>query len=119
MNYIKHLTAFYDKVASDNRLFPSHISLYMALFQYWNLNHFINPVSICRKEVLQLCKTGSLNAYHKCLHDLHAWGYIVYAPSHNQFVGSLVSLYNFDTPTDTTTDTTVAPFYKQYKRSKQ
>lgn len=102
MNYIKHLSAFYEKVVSDNRLFPSHISLYLALFQYWNFNHFHNPVSISRKEVMQLCKIGSLNTYHKCLHDLHSWGYIAYEPSHNQFVGSSVSLYNFDTTTDTT-----------------
>jgi hypothetical protein len=69
----------------------------MALFQFWNINHFQNPVSICRKEVLQLSKIGSYNTYHKCLHDLHNYGYIKYKPSHNQFIGSLVHLYNFDT----------------------
>ncbi len=97
MNYIKHLTAFYELVSSDNRLFPSHVSLYMALFQFWNINHFENPVSICRKEVLQLSKIGSYNTYHRSLHDLHSFGYIKYEPSHNQFIGSLVHLYNFDT----------------------
>lgn len=84
-------------VSLDDRLFPSHISLYMALFQIWNANRFENPVSIYRKEVLRLCKIGSLNTYHKCLHDLHDFGYIKYEPSHNQFIGSVVSLYNFDT----------------------
>jgi hypothetical protein len=69
----------------------------MALFQFWNINHFENPVSICRKEVLQLSKIGSYNTYHRCLHDLHSFGYIKYEPSHNQFIGSLVHLYNFDT----------------------
>ncbi|MDF1548917.1 MAG: hypothetical protein P1P88_13920 [Bacteroidales bacterium] len=97
MNYIRHLTAFFEKAISDNRLFPTHVSLYMALFQFWNLNHFKNPVSICRSEVLQLSKIGSYNTYHKCLHDLHNFGYIKYEPSHNQFIGSLVHLYNFDT----------------------
>ena len=102
MNYIRHLTAFYEMVSSDDRLFPSHISLYMALFQLWNLNHFKNPVSICRKDTLQLSKIGSYNTYHKCLHDLHSFGYIKYEPSHNQFIGSKVHLYSFDTSTDTT-----------------
>jgi hypothetical protein len=97
MNYIRHLTAFFEKAISDNRLFPTHVSLYMALFQFWNLNHFKNPVSICRNEVLKLSKIGSYNTYHKCLHDLHSFGYIKYEPSHNQFIGSLVHLYNFDT----------------------
>ncbi|MFN8258051.1 MAG: hypothetical protein U0W24_20345 [Bacteroidales bacterium] len=69
----------------------------MALFQLWNLNHFENPVSIWRNHVLQLSKIGSFNTYHKCLHDLHSFGYIKYEPSHNQFKGSLVHLYNFDT----------------------
>lgn len=97
MNYIRHLTAFFEKAISDNRLFPTHVSLYMALFQFWNLNHFKNPISICRDEVLKLSKIGSYNTYHKCLHDLHNFGYIKYEPSHNQFIGSLVHLYNFDT----------------------
>jgi hypothetical protein len=97
MNYIKHLSAFFEIVADDNSLFPTHISLYMALFQFWNLNRFQNPVSICRKEILQLSKIGSYNTYHKCMHDLHRLGYIKYEPSHNQFIGSLVHLYNFDT----------------------
>lgn len=34
MNYIKHLTGFYEKVALDNTLNPTHISLYIALFQF-------------------------------------------------------------------------------------
>jgi hypothetical protein len=102
MNYIKHLSAFYEKMVSDDRLFPTHVSLYLALFQYWNYYHFRSPIIISRKEIIQLCKIGSLNTYHKCLHDLHNWGYIRYEPSHSQFKGSWVGMYNFDTTTDTT-----------------
>ncbi len=38
MNYIKHLTGFFEKVGADFDLNPTHISLYMAIFQLWNQN---------------------------------------------------------------------------------
>lgn len=46
MKYIKHLTGFYEKVALDCNLNPTHISLYFALFQLWNFNRFRNPIRI-------------------------------------------------------------------------
>ena len=97
MNYIKHLSAFYEKVSTDNRLNPSHVSLYMALFQLWNLNRFENPISINRDQTLRLSKIGSNHTYHKCLHELRDFGYIIYYPSHNPLKGSLVHLCIFDT----------------------
>jgi hypothetical protein len=106
----------------------------MALFQMWNINRFENPFQINRSEVLQLCKIGSLNTYHKCLNELHTYGYIQYIPSHNPMKGSLINLYTFDTTdsttldansiqpqynprrkNDTTDDTTLAPLYKHSK----
>ena len=36
MNYIKLLNAAFEKFYFDDRLNPTHISLYMALFQEWN-----------------------------------------------------------------------------------
>jgi hypothetical protein len=97
MNYIRHLTAFYEKVAADNRLNPSHISMYLALFQVWNFNRFQNPVSVCREQILLLSRIGSLHTYFKCLYNLHSWGYIEYLPSRNPVKGSLVNLCIFAT----------------------
>lgn len=96
MNYIRHLTGFYDRIQSDNRLNPTHISLYLALFQFWNLNHFQNPISISRNEMMRLSKISALGTYHKCIKQLQEFGYIVYEPSFNPYKGSLVHLYNFD-----------------------
>ncbi len=104
MNYIKHLSTFFEIVAEDNRLNALHVSLYITLFQYWNLNRFENPFQINRGEVLKICKIGSLNTYHKCLHELHDYGYLEYLPSHNPMKGSLINLYNFDTTDNTTLD---------------
>lgn len=96
MNYIRHLTGFYDKIQQDERLNPTHISLYLALFQFWNINHFQNPISISRNEMMRLSKISALGTYHKCIKELQAFGYIEYIPSFNPYKGSLVNLYNFE-----------------------
>ena len=95
MNYIKHLTGFFDRVAKDKLLNPTHVSLYIALFQFWNCNRFKNPISISRDEVMRISKISSKATYHKCLKNLHAQGYIKYEPSYNPFKGSHVFLFNF------------------------
>ncbi|WP_321540161.1 transcriptional regulator [Flavobacterium piscinae] len=95
MNYIKHLTGFFEKVAIDKKLNPTHISLYIALFQFWNCNRFKNPISINRDEVMRISKISSKATYHKCLKNLHNLGYINYEPSYNPFKGSHVILFNF------------------------
>lgn len=95
MNYIKHLTGFFEKVAVDKALNPTHVSLYMSLFQFWNCNRFKNPISISRDELMRISKISSKATYHKCLKNLHSLGYINYEPSYNPFKGSHVYLFNF------------------------
>lgn len=90
MNYIKHLSGFFQKIIYDTDLNPTHVSLYMALFQTWNLNRFQNPISITRNEMMRISKIYSKATYHKCINELHAKEYIKYEPSHNPFKGSLI-----------------------------
>lgn len=90
MNYILHLNGFFGRVSGDYRLNPTHISLYMALFQQWNVHRFRNPISIAREEVMATSHIHSRVTYHKCLRELHAWGYLQYVPSFNHYRGSLV-----------------------------
>jgi hypothetical protein len=97
MNYIKHLTAVLFQISNDNRLNASHVSLYIALFQLWNINRFQNPLSINRNDTMAISKIGSKSTYHKCLVDLNNWKYLEYKPSHNPMIGSLVNLYTFGT----------------------
>lgn len=97
MNYIKHLTAVLLQISNDNRLNASHVSLYIALFQLWNINRFQNPISINRNDTMAISKIGSKSTYHKCLVDLNNWKYLEYKPSHNPMIGSLVNLYTFGT----------------------
>ncbi|MBX2900274.1 MAG: hypothetical protein KF775_11520 [Cyclobacteriaceae bacterium] len=92
MNYIRHLLAFFDRVALDERLNPTHISLYMALFQYWNYNRFQSPISISRSEMMAVSKIHAKATYHKVIKELHEYGLIIYRPSYNPFRGSEVEL---------------------------
>lgn len=97
INYIKHLNGVFLSFSKDNRLNPTHISLYLALFQIWNEYHFKETFFIDRAEVMQLSKVGSKTTYHRCIKELSHWNYILYLPSHNPFRGSKVKLFNFGT----------------------
>ena len=105
MNYIRHLNGFFIRMSEDQRITSLHISLYMALFQVWNLNRFQNPFTIVRDEMMQLSRIGSVNTYARCIKQLQEWGYIRYVHTSNMYVGSLVTCISFDTATDTTRDT--------------
>lgn len=106
VNYIGHLTAFYERISEDDRLHSSHVSLYNALFQFWNQNRFENPISISRTDVMRIAKIGSKNTYTKCLKELHEWKYIDYKPSNNPLKGSLIYLPNFGNSSGSTTGST-------------
>jgi hypothetical protein len=96
MNYIKHLTGFFEKVSTDYDLNPTHISLYMAIFQLWNQNRFQNPISISRDELMRISKIASTATYHKCIKELQEREYIEYNPSFNPFKGSTLNVLNLD-----------------------
>src|SRR5690554_5171517 len=107
VNYISHLNAFFMTISKDTRLNPSHISLYMALFNIWNINRFPTEFIIIRDEVMKLSKIGSKSTYHRCLKQLDTWKYLRYFPSHNSFKGSRISLFIFGTTTGQPLDSAV------------
>lgn len=82
---------------SDQRLSSNHVSMYLSLFNFWNLNRFENPVPINRNEVMKAAKISSFSTYTKCLKQLHDWKYLEYIPSFNPLQGSRVNLYGFCT----------------------
>jgi hypothetical protein len=97
MNYIRHLNAFFSLIRSDNRLTSSHVSLYLALFQYWNFNRFQNPFPVYRENMMQLSKIGSKNTYHKCIKELHQAQYILYHPAVSKYQPVKISMIRLDT----------------------
>ena len=129
VNYIKHLNAVFLLFSKDNRLNPTHISLYMALFQLWNTNRFPREFFINRSEVMQLSKIGSKSTYHRCIKELHHWSYIIYSPSHNPYKGSKINILQNQTTTkqvqahnnpnlETTIKQALVPIYKHIQTNK-
>lgn len=106
MNYVSHLNAIFKRFAADPKLNPTHISLYMALFQFWNISRFATVLFINREEVMKMSKIGSLATYHRCLKKLHQGKYIIYLPSHNPYKNSQIKFLKFETTSGTTTETT-------------
>lgn len=76
------LSAFYFRACSDNRLSPSHLSLYVALLlerggaYEWR--------SIDKVRIMQLAKICSRVTYHKVIRELFSYGYIEYRPSYEK-----------------------------------
>ncbi len=91
--YIQQLTDFFIAIKKDERIGTSHISLYMALFEFWNQNHFKNPITFTRKSIMTLSKINSISTYHKVIKDLHNLGYICYIPSFHPANGSQVYIF--------------------------
>ncbi|SHJ12821.1 hypothetical protein SAMN05443429_1104 [Cruoricaptor ignavus] len=71
---------------------PTHISLYLAIFQFWNVNQFKNPIYVSRNELMKLSKISSYTTYHKCIKDLEATGLIEYFPSYNPSKGTMINV---------------------------
>ncbi len=95
MNYIRLLTDVTERFKTDDRLNATHISIYYALFQYWNLFRFRKQFFVQREEIMQASKVGSLSTYHRCINDLSRWNYIAYLPSRNPLKGSQVKMAVF------------------------
>ena len=92
MNYIKLLNAAFEKFFFDDRLNPTHISLYMALFQEWNSSRFADEFFVNRRELMRAAKIGSKSTYHRCIVELDSWSYLTYFPSNNPYKGSKIKM---------------------------
>ena len=100
MNYIKHLTGFFNRISNEESLNPTHISLYLTLFQCWNVNRFKNPITISRDEMMKGSKIASKATYHKCIKELQRLKFLDYFPSYNPYSGTEVFMINFSEGTN-------------------
>jgi hypothetical protein len=89
---VRELTDFYNAIREDNRITTTHISLYMALFELWNGNDFHNPIQVTGRKIMEAAKISGLATFHKCIRDLDAFSYILYMPSRNPAISSMVNL---------------------------
>jgi len=92
MQMFEPLTVFYEAIADDARIGTTHISLYMALLQQWNLNGGMNPINITRVIIMKAAKINARYTYNKCMNNQQEFGYITYLPSSNPCRRSTVFL---------------------------
>jgi len=92
MEQKKTLPNFFKAISCDPRIGLSHICLYVTLLQYFQLQDEIDPVLIKSNEVMRTSKIAGLATYHRCIRELHDFGYIRYIPSYNHRQKSRVFL---------------------------
>ncbi len=92
MELFPPLTDFFEAIEDDVRISTTHISLYMALLQQWNIKGGMNPVTVFRSSIMKAAKINARYTYNKCMNNLQEFGYITYFPSSNQFVAGIVYL---------------------------
>lgn len=82
---------FLKKAAADNRLLPTHISLFMAIF-FYSKDDAKSAFQVCRRKLMQFARIKSIATYHKCMSELVKFGYIHYKPSYDPIRASRVSI---------------------------
>lgn len=94
MNYIKQLTGFFAKKALDPDITAYCISLYMSIFQRWNINRFKNPIYVIRNDLMNESKISSTATYHRCLKILIDHDYVAYKASYSAGMPSRIQVYD-------------------------
>lgn len=89
---IQFLIRFLNRMADDERLNTSHISLCFALIICWNDQKHKLPFKISRRMLMGYSKIGSISTYHICVKDLISFGLIRYVPSYNSYEGTMVAI---------------------------
>lgn len=78
------------RLGADDRLMPTHVSLFTALFICWQRSGYANPFNVTRKSLMGYAKIASIATYHKCIRELDRYGYIRYRPSYHPTEGSRI-----------------------------
>lgn len=92
MEQYKRLTHFINRIVSDTRLKPVHISLSIALCHGWVLNCFRRPYRVSRSLLMTASRIRSRATYHKAMKELQSFGYLKYCPSYHPFKASEVEI---------------------------
>jgi len=85
---IDHLSLFFKAIAADPRISTTHIGIYASLLQIWQDSGFTDPLRLFSNEVKPIAKINSSTTYHRCIKDLHDFGYIHYEASFKRNQGS-------------------------------
>lgn len=86
------LNNYFERLATDPRLFSSHIALFAALFFFSNDENPYLPFQVSRPKLMRFSRIKSIATYHKNVSDLTRYGYIEYTPSWHPLNGTRVRL---------------------------
>ncbi|WP_276484728.1 hypothetical protein [Paraflavitalea pollutisoli] len=78
-NILSVLDGFLLAIRQDARISPAHISLYLSILQYCKGQG--SMLVRVRREQLAWQAKISTTTYHRCINQLHEYGYIHYLPS--------------------------------------
>lgn len=83
------------KFSTDQKLYPSHCFILIALLGVYQKENYSMPFQISRRKLMALAKIHSTATYHKCIKELVKLGYILYKPSYHPLKGSEVHLSEY------------------------
>lgn len=92
VNYVHHTRAAHRKLLAEPTYRPHHMSLYMAIFHWWNNERFPQSLRIERPLLMQQARIGSKATYSAALRELESWGLIRYHPTRNSVEGTRISI---------------------------
>ena len=99
METLNPLSHFFSAIENDYRISITHIGIYVALLQFRMNKGFINPIEAFSYEIMPIAKISGSNTYHKCIRELHEYGYIKYQPSFKNNQRSKIYIpYSLDEP---------------------
>lgn len=84
MESLKLLSAFFESIEKDFRIGSTHIAIFAALVQFWIQKGKVNPIQAYSLEIQNIAKIMSPKTYHKCIRELHEYGYLFYVPTKNK-----------------------------------
>jgi len=96
MKGCRPLSVFFEGIRKDPRICITHIGLFATLIEYWQANDFANPIRAYAHEIMPLAKISASTTYHRCIRDLHDFGYIFYDPSFKRNERSKISIMTGD-----------------------
>lgn len=85
------LLEIWHRFIQDKRVNCYHLGL-MASYIYLSEIQGSTEISVTRRTMMALSHIRSYATYHKCTNELVRFGYIVYDPTYNPFIGSRISI---------------------------
>lgn len=84
---------FFTAIKKDPCISTTHISIYMALVFYARNQPEDSTIHVYSQQIIDICKLSSRSTYYRCMHDLHAFGYLQYTPVFKRNKPSQVLLF--------------------------